>query len=301
MAQEWTTGKVPMLDSNGRIPDDFVPQAMLDAEQTVTQGVTDMATALGTASAHAEAAETAKSLAEEYKEAAELAATNALLVPTVEAVSIPAGEGAYAEVSGEMPNIHTKIYVPRCQHADYITVGPGRPDLPATTGYTAAELNSKPIGHEYRSLDGTQGAWVWRKTGARSWIVADGVTDRITIPAHALLNGWAAGSGLTIQRVAASGYSRVHLYAEFAGFDQSLRGGTAIPVISLPDSLRYVRNYGMLGTLEGGGSLSLVARDMGDVLVQIISEAPYYTGEVSWCCVEAWPVSTDPAVLWPEP
>lgn len=55
-------------------------------------------------------------------------------------------------------------------------VGTGRPDQPATTPYTATDLNALPVGTEYKSTNGPQGAWKWRKTGATTWTVTDGDT-----------------------------------------------------------------------------------------------------------------------------
>lgn len=60
--------------------------------------------------------------------------------------------------------------------ADYLVVGPGRPDAPTTTGMTSAALAALPVGCEYRSTDGASvGAWVWRKRPA-GWVVVEGDT-----------------------------------------------------------------------------------------------------------------------------
>ena len=58
---------------------------------------------------------------------------------------------------------------------DYLIVGPGRPDIPATTGGTIT--GSEPVGAEYRSTDGASvGAWVWMKRPGSGWEVTDGDT-----------------------------------------------------------------------------------------------------------------------------
>lgn len=67
-------------------------------------------------------------------------------------------------------------------------VAAGRPDVPATTPYTATQLNTLAIGTEYRSTDGPQGAWKWRKTGPTNWVVTDGDTGGRAIPA---MSPWA--------------------------------------------------------------------------------------------------------------
>lgn len=76
-------------------------------------------------------------------------------------------------------------------------IAAGRPDVPATTPYTAAELNALAVGTEYRSTDGPQGAWRWRKTGASTWTVTDGDTGWRDV--KSLISGsWTFPSGLHI-------------------------------------------------------------------------------------------------------
>ena len=59
--------------------------------------------------------------------------------------------------------------------ADYAIVGPGRPDVPASTGDLVTA--STPIGATYTSTDGAGvGAFVWRKRPDGSWQVVDGDT-----------------------------------------------------------------------------------------------------------------------------
>lgn len=55
-------------------------------------------------------------------------------------------------------------------------VAAGRPDIPSTTPYTSAQLNAMPVGSVYRSTDGPQGAWEWRKRGATTWVCEVGDT-----------------------------------------------------------------------------------------------------------------------------
>ena len=59
--------------------------------------------------------------------------------------------------------------------ADYLIVGPGRPDVPSTTAGTIT--GSEPVGAEYRSTDGAQvGAFVWTRRPGGKWEVTAGDT-----------------------------------------------------------------------------------------------------------------------------
>ena len=58
---------------------------------------------------------------------------------------------------------------------DYSLIGPGRPDVPASTGDLVSA--STPVGATYTSTDGAGvGAFVWRKRPDGSWEVVDGDT-----------------------------------------------------------------------------------------------------------------------------
>ena len=59
--------------------------------------------------------------------------------------------------------------------ADYLIVGPGRPDVPATTN--GLITGREPVGARYESVDEAGvGARTWRKVPGNKWIVADGDT-----------------------------------------------------------------------------------------------------------------------------
>ena len=65
--------------------------------------------------------------------------------------------------------------------ADYAIVGPGRPDVPASTGDLVTA--STPVGATYTSTDGAGvGAFVWRKRPDGSWAVVDGDTGWRSVP-----------------------------------------------------------------------------------------------------------------------
>ena len=69
--------------------------------------------------------------------------------------------------------------------ADYLVVGPGRPDAPTTTGLSATQIAALPVGCEYRSTDGASvGAWVWMKR-ATGWAVTEGDTGWLDVTASA--------------------------------------------------------------------------------------------------------------------
>lgn len=64
---------------------------------------------------------------------------------------------------------------------DFAIVGPGRPDVPASTGGLVSA--STPVGATYTSTDGAGvGAFVWRKRPDGSWVVIDGDTGKREIP-----------------------------------------------------------------------------------------------------------------------
>lgn len=87
--------------------------------------------------------------------------------------------------------------------ADYLIVGPGRPDQPGTTGglITGAE----PEGAEYRSTDGAGvGAWVWTRADGK-WVVIDGDTGWRTLRLAPSGDGQPLTSGSIRARLTAVG------------------------------------------------------------------------------------------------
>lgn len=82
-------------------------------------------------------------------------------------------EGAASTVPGPPGAVPTA--------ADYAIVGPGRPDVPATTGGLVSA--STPVGATYTSTDGAGvGAFVWRKRPDGAWTVVDGDTGWRSVP-----------------------------------------------------------------------------------------------------------------------
>ena len=128
--------------------------------------------------------------------------------------------------------------------ADYLVVGPGRPDAPTTTGLSAAQIAALPVGCEYRSTDGASvGAWVWRKRNA-GWVVTSGDTG--WVDRTATVNGRSGGT-FKVRRTESS---------VFAAFDdlqfESLTSGN--PAVKLPSGFQVtgVTYLGAVLALSGG-------------------------------------------------
>ena len=89
--------------------------------------------------------------------------------------------------------------------ADFLVVGPGRPDAPTTTGMASEALAALPVGCEYRSTDGAgTGAWVWRKRPT-GWAVTQGDTGWVTLTDPDV---WSTG-GMMVRRVDSNLYWKV--------------------------------------------------------------------------------------------
>lgn len=96
-----------------------------------------------------------------------------LVVGGVTGPDLTGPEGAASTVPGPPGAVPTA--------ADYSIVGPGRPDVPATTGGLVSA--STPVGATYTSTDGAGvGAFVWRKRPDGSWEVVDGDTGKRALP-----------------------------------------------------------------------------------------------------------------------
>ena len=118
---------------------------------------------------------------------------------------------------------------------DYVVVGPGRPDVPAGTGYTSAQLAALPVGAEYRSADGANvGAWVWSKRPS-GWVVTDGDTGIRTLVGGSDAGPWKIDK-IQVWR---SG-SEVHFYFEGGSAIDSPAGtiGAQPPIWDVPPGWR---------------------------------------------------------------
>ena len=104
-------------------------------------------------------------------------------------------EGAASTVPGPPGAVPTA--------ADYAIVGPGRPDVPASTGGLVSA--STPVGATYTSTDGAGvGAFVWRKRPDGSWVVIDGDTGWRDVSLGA---PYPAGTTIRIRRTAEMVYA----------------------------------------------------------------------------------------------
>ena len=126
-----------------------------------------------------------------------------------------------------------------------VVVGPGRPDAPTTTGFSAAQIAALPVGCEYRSTDGAgTGAWVWMKRPT-GWAVAVGDTPVRSVAAS--ITGTfaphsAVGSATITRNAATVTISLVNLWTATAGTDIWL--SWRIPVGYRPPSdLEFRANY----------------------------------------------------------
>ena len=90
--------------------------------------------------------------------------------------TVPAGGAATATVSGTYPELKLNFGLVTGQPDDYRIVGVGRPDVSGSmSSAIAARVAAAPVGSEFISTDGPQGAWRWQKTTA-GWTVTLGDT-----------------------------------------------------------------------------------------------------------------------------
>lgn len=119
---------------------------------------------------------------------------------------------------------------------DYVVVGPGRPDVPAGTGYTSAQLNALPVGAEYRSTDGAGvGAWRWGKT-TTGWVVTHGDTGWCTVTNASVFQS----GGILVRRTTASltikvGTGQYGLFSWASTFTDGANLANVLPAGFRPD------------------------------------------------------------------
>lgn len=115
-------------------------------------------------------------------------------VPSASASTLAAGASATASVSGTYPAMNFTFGLPRGATgakgdpgavptaSDYLIVAAGRPDMSSSMVTTiATAVAAAPVGCEFRSTDGPQGAWRWQRiasTGIATtdWVVTVGDT-----------------------------------------------------------------------------------------------------------------------------
>ena len=197
-----------------------------------------------------------------------------LVVGGVTGPDLTGPEGAASTVPGPPGAVPTA--------GDYAIVGPGRPDVPATTGDLVTA--STPIGATYTSTDGAGvGAFVWRKRPNGTWTVVDGDTGwrNITAGAPAGLAGefYIRRVGTTSTLVASkiSGAS-AHIHPAIAGFRAAAPMNNANVAVLADNSTMVV----------------------GQIKIAVSSKFPYWAttsgnsdgyGSFSWPTGDPWPSS----------
>lgn len=161
----WTPDGIGWIDPE--VAGDVSPE-VIEARDTA---VSAASSAQGSATAAAQSAVDA----ENDRVAAQQAAADALAISVQPPEKGDPGEpGPQGDEGPPGPKGDTGAPGALADAASYIITGPGRPDVPATTG--GIITGTEPVGAEYRSTDGAGvGAWVWMKRPA-GWVVTDGDT-----------------------------------------------------------------------------------------------------------------------------
>ena len=109
--------------------------------------------------------------------------------PSIKIGTVTSGATPSATIKGTSPDLTLDLVLPQPAPGavvdPYSIRGPGRPDVPSTTG--GVITGAEPVGAEYRSTDGANvGAWTWRKRPT-GWAVTDGDTGWRRVPFPAAL------------------------------------------------------------------------------------------------------------------
>ena len=118
-------------------------------------------------------------------------------VPSASASTLAAGASATASVSGTYPAMNFTFGLPRGATgakgdpgavptaSDYLIVAAGRPDVSSSMDSTiATAVAAAPVGCEFRSTDGPQGAWRWQRIASTGIVTKDWV---VTLTARTIL------------------------------------------------------------------------------------------------------------------
>ena len=238
---------------------------------------------------------------------------NVLSIGTVS--TLPPGSEATAAIVGESPSQVLNLglvqgpegkasTVPGPPGAvpsasDYLLVGPGRPDQPATTNGVVKSPDVAPVGAEYRSIDGANvGAWTWRKRPGNVWAVTDGDTGW-----RSIYNGttvfeptWKpttlpTGGRLRLRRtVAGLWVSADNITFERAGMGFSMLGGLDPAWQVSADTATYPGEFYVLGGNQPG--LRVDRGDLNGTSVGgMIRDIKFYPGAVNPGGALRWPLS----------
>lgn len=163
--------------------------------------------------------------------------------------------------------------------SSYILVGPGRPDLPSSTG--GVVTGSEPSGAVYRSTDGGGvGAWEWMKRGT-TWVVSIGDTGvRRDSSVFAGSDGSPSSGGwLDYRRVGSTVYLWIHSMST-----------TATPRVTMPNGFRTNGIVQGVGKTWGGQvHLAGIGHPFSFVNFSGPITALYFAG--SWVTSDPWPTT----------
>lgn len=227
--------------------------------------------------------------------------------PTIKIGTVTAGATASASITGTSPDLTLGLVLPKGDRGDagpqgppgvvssassYVIVGPGRPDIPATTG--GVITGAEPVGAEYRSTDGAGvGAWTWRKRPT-GWAVTDGDTSArdLTAQVDPKSRVWpvnATSGKFFVRRVGAQVQV---IFADM--YYQS--AGTTDYLLNLPGGFRppaYAN--GALFAGEAQGVLRLLVFPNGSVRVTGSAPPhPLINGMLFYYTADAWPAAPLP-------
>ena len=178
-------------------------------------------------------------------------------------------EGAASTVPGPPGAVPTA--------GDYAIVGPGRPDVPASTGGLVSA--STPVGATYTSTDGAGvGAFVWRKRPDGSWVVIDGDTGWRDVRAEFLPS--ITSGRLLIRRIGPA----VHLQVEVPALGHT--------EVALPNGFRsdtsvrvarpLMRATSLVGYVDPIGARLLIRADHASAIAE-------NRGGATWTTTDPWP------------
>lgn len=97
--------------------------------------------------------------------------------PSIKIGTVTSGATPSATIKGTSPDLTLDLVLPQPAPGavvdPYSIRGPGRPDVPSTTG--GVITGAEPVGAEYRSTDGAGvGAWTWTRRPGGKWHVTNG-------------------------------------------------------------------------------------------------------------------------------
>lgn len=210
--------------------------------------------------------------------------------------------------------------------AVYTITGPGRPDIPSTTGNIIT--GDEPIGSQYISTDGAgTGAWVWTKFGnspstyggSSGWTVTSGDTGIIIMTPNNIeattadpnLTGFSGGAKIAFRRInntvifslgygtkygtyriasnATVSTGRIFLLSETpAGFGT----GAAQQAVISNDGKKLVQD-GMLNVLarsDSNGPIQIRASTQ-EVALALRGISLYRSPQLSWVTADTWPIT----------